>query len=666
MGLTAIVLLLGVSSTAEATSHQTCVGYTCPMGWHPRDDLASLHCIGVACGTKDKGTCCLEGPAPPKTTTDKSPCAQQVPSTLPPTPPPTAAPKTCGTYTCPTGWQSKPNNGLIRCWTAAGCSAKDTPNCCLQVSTTTAAPPAPPTTAVPTPSPPVTPAGCKVVTPKDGFAPWHVYTIMKASTPKIDTAEKLLMGGQTLNMTGLLDIRSSKFHCEYADHEMRAVLDTGDSTPVATINVHNSLYPALVTTQCILTQISMYKSAGTDIPGLRLDYDDCPFGPAKKATLMIGLRKVPNNWGKTAGIAQFFKDVCPTSGTKGGDSTLKFNAIDMVSGLGCWAQSADYTLMTSERDCFEPAMIFTFMDAQNHFALFPVTDNEWEDLVQMIPKAKVPDMGGVVVAAAAPADSPCAPVVPVPTPSGVHVYGSILQNRMCLAMPELGCHNFCGKVCVPVTPQSAQTSTPLPTCTTCYDCEWMEMIYAVLCTIVAFIIANTIHKRCSGQEVHAKFWTNDIRMPDMPYSQLTQPKRAISRDTWCQACTGMFFLSFVATLIAFTLVNFIDYVIAVHWLEEEMCLKIFEYQNYHIRGTWWTEGSLSTCVNDVCFWRLAGLFLVVWMSLWLFFCYWRYHLQVTVEKQEIKRIEAKVEFGAGSGAGAFMNGGSSLIACTVQ
>lgn len=148
MALNTIMVILGVSSTARASSHATCEGYSCPMGWHPRDDLSSLHCIAAQCSKKDQGTCCLEGPAPPKTTTDPSPCAKQVVTTPAPTPAPTLAPKTCATYTCPTGWHAKPNNGLIGCWTKTGCTAKDTPNCCLQVSTP---PPTAPPTAVPTP-----------------------------------------------------------------------------------------------------------------------------------------------------------------------------------------------------------------------------------------------------------------------------------------------------------------------------------------------------------------------------------------------------------------------------------------------------------------------------------------------------------------------------------
>jgi len=303
-----------------------------------------------------------------------------------------------------------------------------------------------------------------------------------------------------------------------------------------------------------------------------------------------------------------------------------------------------------------------------------VTDDEWEYLRLAIPKSAVPANAGGV-APIAPSDSPCE-VVPPPSPTpGVHVYGKILQNRMCVAMPELGCHNLCGKVCTPVTPESLPiggTTTPMPpVCTTCYDCEVPEMFYAFWCTILAFMIAHTYHKCFSGamkgqtEAFTEKYFTNDVQMPDMPYSQLTQPKRAHFRGTCCPAATGMFFLSFFATLIAFCIVNSLDYVISVYWHQQEMCILLFDIQRFNVRGHWWTEqGSLYTCHNQVCFYRLWGLFVAVWMSLWCLFCYWRYWLEVTVEKQEVKRVEAKIEYGGGGGAFAY--GGSSVVACTVQ
>jgi len=241
-------------------------------------------------------------------------------------------------------------------------------------------------------------------------------------------------------------------------------------------------------------------------------------------------------------------------------------------------------------------------------------------------------------------------------------------------MPELGCLNMCAKVCTAVDPNTVSTSAkPPPACLACYDCEVPDMLYAFWCTILAFMICNTYHKCCSGgkgffnsQSYTEKFWTEKIQMPEMPYSQLAQPKRAISRDTCCQACTGMFFLSFFSCLLAFTIVNLLDYLISVHWLQEEMCLKVFDWQNFHIQGHWWINHSIFTCMNGVCFYRLWGLFVTVWMSLWAIFCYWRYYLEVTVEQQEVKRVEAKIEYGGGGGAGAFAYGGSSMIACTVQ
>jgi len=515
---------------------------------------------------------------------------------------------------------------------------------------------------------------------------------MKASTPKIDTAAKLLMGGQTLNMTGLLDIRASKFRCEVADHEMRAVLDagravlgTGDQSPVATLNVHPSLergspqLGARVTTQCLLTQISMYKSVGTEIPGLRLDYDDCPFGPAKKATLLIGLRKVRDNWGKTPGLGDFFKDACAKGSEGRRDSKLRFDhafgTYQTAAGPGCWAQSADYTLMTSERNCFEPAMVFTLMDDQNHIPLFPVTDSEWEYLQKTIPTKPAVPAGGVT-----PVDAgPCAPRTPEGQP--VKVYGHILQNRMCIGMPELGCDNSCGKVCKPPTVQSGTTTTAPQTCTTCYDCERSEMCYAFFCTILAFVICNTWHKHCYNGICAGRFigtsafesstqrsWNSDMRMPEQPYSQISPPLKALNQKTWPGACIGMFFLSFVSTLLAFTIVNCLDYCISVHWYGEEMCLKVFDWQNHYYLSGYWNGGNdrTLTCHNKVCFFRLWGLFAAVWFSLWGLFCHWRFFLAVTVEKNVVTNNRVVAEHGGKSGIGMFAHGGDGLVACSVQ
>jgi len=248
-------------------------------------------------------------------------------------------------------------------------------------------------------------------------------------------------------------------------------------------------------------------------------------------------------------------------------------------------------------------------------------------------------------------------------------------------MPELNCRNYCGKICMSVTPtgceifQNCTTTTP-PDCTTCYDCEYPEMFYALFGTLIAFILAHSFHKCwingygcCScfwGRgSVNTQYWTVKIPMPDFPYSQLTQPQRPVSRETFVAAAGGFFVLSFIATLVAFLIVNFIDYWVASNINNQEMCLKVWDWQTFHVgNGHWWHKG-LFTCQNQVCFYRLFGLIATTWLSLWGLFMYWRYGLVVTVEQQQIKRYEARVEYGAGAG-GSLAYGGASPIACTVQ
>merc|ERR1719199_921988 len=118
------------------------------------------------------------------------------------------------------------------------------------------------------------------------------------------------------------------------------------------------------------------------IPGLRLDYDSCPLGPVKKASVLVGLRKVPDNYGSTPGLAGFFKDVCDNSGSTA-TARLRFDLIDTLQAgipgmrLGCFAYSADMTIMGSDKGCFESAAIITFLDRNNHFPILPVKDAEW-------------------------------------------------------------------------------------------------------------------------------------------------------------------------------------------------------------------------------------------------------------------------------------------------
>jgi hypothetical protein len=340
----------------------------------------------------------------------------------------------------------------------------------------------------------------------------------------------------------------------------------------------------------------------------------------------------------------------PASESDGVDARLAFDAINIM-GEGCFAQSADYSLLTSERGCFEPTMVFTLMDAANHFALLPVSGEEWGYLQTKIPKA-APAVKPTEVAPA----SPCAPPVVVPAVYP-RVYGHMSQNRMCVSIPELNCTNNCGKYCEATVPQSVDVPKFVQeSCIVCYDCEFPEMIYAVLCTLIAFILCMTIYKCCCmGRWADASYETiynGDHR--DIANSPLLVPHKP--GTTLCYACESCTFpiLSLICTIIAFVIVNSLDFLITTSINEKEMCLKIFPWQHVNVgNGYWWREESWARqhpemCVNEVCQWRLIGLMTAVWLSLWALFVWFMWGVEITQTKTETTREVCQIEYGAGT------------------
>jgi len=211
------------------------------------------------------------------------------------------------------------------------------------------------------------------------------------------------------------------------------------------------------------------------------------------------------------------------------------------------------------------------------------------------------------------------------------------MDRVCIAMPDLNCHNDCGKVCTPITPKTLTTTTA-PACTTCYDCEWDEVIYAFWGTLVCFWITHTIYRN-TASTVQEWYWT---QRNSVPYSQLVGARNAgpINPPICWHAIWGFGLLTLFTSLFSYyVVVSLANYTVVVLWQKKEMCLKVYDFQTalsgtnqwqtaFHWSfGQFFSTGSITTrfaCFNDVCPDRLLGLVVTTWLSLWMLFGYWSY------------------------------------------
>jgi hypothetical protein len=549
----------------------------------------------------------------------------------------------------------------------------------------------------------VVPEGCKVTLPTGSFQPWEVYKVVKGSTPKIRTPGKNIAGGQTLNVTKVKEIRASYFRCEKAANEWRAQVKAS-APAMVTLSLHDALTPMQITTQCVLSSISMYKSE-IGIPGLRFDYGHCPLGPARKATLLMGLKKVAENWGATPNLRAFMEDVCDDAQNNKGDAQLRFDLVDIIQNArgypdaakSCFAYSADMTIMRSENNCFEPAMVWTFLDQNNHFPVFPVKDSEWDYFVANIPTMVKVSSGMTAIpqktTISVKSQDPCAPVkqveVPAPTPAPLPsnpcapviephpvTYSHIVQDRVCLAMPELNCNSDCTKVCK-VTPTTV--STPGPDCKSCYDCENEDIIYAIFGTLLTFWICQTIYRNSVTKDLSEWYWTQRGAVAYNPLSSVrdTLPDAYVPAGWWGHAVFWYAVMAFIVSWIAYYgIVSYANYVFVVQWGGKEMCNKVWDWQTNLATGiemgavhwdllTFMQYGDRRfACHNEICFNRLWGLVVTTWASLVFLFGYWRwFYISIETAQNEMKREETFIEVGGGGG---MMAGGSAVGACTVQ
>jgi len=539
------------------------------------------------------------------------------------------------------------------------------------------------------------PPGCEVQIPPEAFEPWEVYKVLKTSTHKITTPPKLEMGGQTLNMTNL-DVRASGFRCQKVHSEWRAVA-LNKSSNVANIALHDAIAPLQFKAQCHLSAISLYQSE-SGIPGLRLDYENCAFGVAKQATILVGLKKVPDDVGSTPGLAAFFQDVCgeqeATVRTLSGspaDVQLRFDLIPSAmqpTALGtpqtCFAVSASMQLFTSYAHpdpCFEPAMVFTLLDINDHFPVFPVKDSEWDWMLSQIPKPKQPLAAASTDFGPTPPPDPCGPEQEAVWPK---VYGNVIADRVCMAFPDLGCDNDCGKTCVVKKILSIDT-TPAPSypsCVTCYDCELDEAVYAILATFLVFNICNIIYRSSLTERVSSYTLphehTEQISSGAASYASMssfiTQPHIAShASEGYSRAFMGFGFLSLIVTIFVYILINILNHMVVVVLMKKEMCVKLFSFEtNLLLANNDWkhaehwgllTGSNTYECHNEPCPGRLLGLILATWLSLWCLFAYWRWNW---VSKLTTMTMDARAEENEHGAGGAAGTGAGSLLMRSFQ
>jgi hypothetical protein len=240
---------------------------------------------------------------------------------------------------------------------------------------------------------------------------------------------------------------------------------------------------------CRLGQISIYVDRFGN-PGLRLDYKKCFQGPAKRMTMLLGLRKAPIN-ARTLGLGRFFQGVC---GNQTSFANFQLNSEALLDPSGrLLVRSAEFQHFTSDKHCFDDTAVVTLFDHENNFNIFDVAEDEFEWIVSQVPRLKRPQ-SEVHVDEDVISKDPCEPVKPGYKDTFPVIYGSQTIDRLCVQMPELPGEQDCGKFCVPSTPLSTHTPAPPAECIQCFDCHIEATIYAFICTILAFYLNNWVYK----------------------------------------------------------------------------------------------------------------------------------------------------------------------------
>jgi len=484
-----------------------------------------------------------------------------------------------------------------------------------------------------------------------------------------------MFGHQVMEMTGITGaaFASSKFKCASVAYEVRAEL-TGAGAADFTIkkDCQSAAYA-----HCTLVYVSLYKSP-EGIPGMRFDYrcSGQKYGWTE-SSIMIGLKKVPEGT-PTPGLGAFFKAVC----TKGPATSLYFASI-INQGSFQWVKSADQEIISSP-NCFDKGAIFTFLSWENYFPIFPVTESDWDYLASIIPAPWIPSQHrphpvlppGGNTGPSSPCDtttpslsSPCDTTTPnVPVPVYFIEYGFAVVDRICLHFPEMPGDNKCCKFCYQ---QTTTTTTPTRPCPPpyCYDCTWDEIWYALLATCIVWRFMRCC---CGGASVSAFwfYWSGyDPHNGLKPYEPMIRGPRNVYDANQAPflrvfCTTGM--SSLLVTGLTYFFINMMDFLISEVFLKKEMCIKILNFElgqslAAHVQGggaifgifDWYDYHYYACGIMDiVCFWRLAGLAWVTWMSVW-----WVYLWALQSEMMGMKEVivvetEYKVAEGAAAGAGA--------------
>jgi len=687
MAVTRVLLLLFVACTTEATDTKTNAGG--PVADHPADHSAG-------------------GPVADHPATTDAPCTTVGP------------PATCATSTgsCPTGQVPKPDMANIAC-AAAKCTQAD---CCMAAPTS--APVTPKPTPAPTPAPilipqttMIVPKGCEARIPEGGFQPWEVYKQLKASTSKISTPPAGIAGSQILTVNNL-NAQASAFTCQKANNEWRTVVDTTNHVRPSTISLSDMTDVGVVKSRCTLASISMYVSEA-GIPGMRLDYA-CSVGRHKAATVLIGLRKVPDGIGRTPGLGKFFKRVCENSTNVTNDETLAFDLIDSMSMTGAsFAKSADMLVMESAKDCFESGVVYTFLDENSNLPVFPVTDSEWDYFVINLPRSKngLCTGGGPI-----PKQAPCAEQVTAPPQTCFHpkVYGHVIADRVCLHFADSymdgrvdknDCHPSCGPPNFSEKVKIHTTFTPPQTkpCATCYDCEGDDVVYAILGTWLTFFLSMNFYRRLNpekkkelviienpsqkgflgiGGDKVDKYYAKSMNNRNCGSSCLSFTDIC---DVYGPATKfGAMVLAFTC-IVYFVILNIVNYLVTVLGMRKEMCLKLWSWQT-NVDGHWnigglpmadmWnaTTDSWSNmehwsaahgnrryvCYNEACPGRILPLILITWLCMVALFIFTVKDVEIEGTTKNVESKQVEVEKGVGGGTELGVAGTPGRTLCTVQ
>jgi hypothetical protein len=429
-------------------------------------------------------------------------------------------------------------------------------------------------------------------------------------------------------------------------------------------NFHGTFHPVRTKIECKLESISLYKSPG-GIPAMRWDYGNCPVGIAKKASIIVGLKKVADSV-PTPELGAFLNDVCYDEGQETvQDAVLDFSVFrdntpppawnETKSKPLCWVNSADVALFTSSHNCFEPGMIITFTDQNNHFPVFPVKAADWDWLI-----SKLPTTPGPAQVSAPVLKDPCAPVAPI-DPAYAHVYGSITVDRVCVSFTGLECDNQCGKNCTAMAEQSGQTSsttTLAPVPAQCYDCEFEDIVYACIATFIVFFLTHYSYKMTTVERAE---WYYQAVGGDAMMGAIKAPVAETSYRCdlfWC-AIFGIVLLTLLYTVITYLILNLIHAFLIVNLIGSKICVKLYDWQTANDEAaltggvTWHSGESYADYYihNDVCPFRLLPLMLATWLSLLALFCYWRYFQVVAVKEVTFVETETLAAQGGGGGGG---------------